>query len=715
MTVAKPIVSFLLAALCAQAQHALAQGQTVLFSDDAERAVLEANVIGTGWTIAGDGVVATQAQAHSGRYSYASTANGGNNAVYASFSSSAVDPVYLKFWIYIPGNYSLSSGATQRLAGLLQAPGSWATYPISLTSRNGSLYLAAGGLPGGTHPVSKNAWHSIEMRYAVGAGQITVWLDGGQDISANGVSLQAKNQVLIGLAGTSGTIYFDDITVSNAQSTADCGLTVRHAYPGNRSKLKLQTYLWGQAATDRLVVSVDNSVVSSIAGPLPGLVAPTLDLTLVSKGSHVLQVQLVSAKGTRATYSETIQKALSGTPAVAIDENNNLVRNGHKLFPITGWMSNPQDANYWLANSYINASGWASEWSANYSIAQYKSFMEKDLNCVSANVSVMGPYHSRAGGSGSDAQNLGSYAQAFTSHPCVLLWSGYDEASVNGYSVATMQAAMNAIHSYDNNHPFIYDDATFPNIRLDWYYPNLAADIYSSDNYPTCYAPVYQSYGKTFADWIAMLDRDARANYNLVPNFAVLELFEFGGPGQKWNCTPLSAARIYSEAWLAVIHDRKGISWYDNGAAGGYQGNSSFPPNPQNHIGKFTKQIAEITPDAVLAAPGLRTVTSDMTSPGARVDVAIREFGNYMWIFAARVTDFIANPAEETAAPLATTITITGLGNTSAGNASTVQVLDENRTVRMTNGAISDSFSPYGVHIYKVPLPAPPQLSGTLK
>ena len=200
-----------------------------------------------------------------------------------------------------------------------------------------------------------------------------------------------------------------------------------------------------------------------------------------------------------------------------------------------------------------------------------------------------------------------------------------------------------------------------------------------------------------------MMDRDGRANYGLTPNFIVLELYKEYNAASHWDGTNITAATVYNEAWLSVIHGRKGVSWYDNGSASNGYGpvcasdssTSCFPANPSSHIGKFVSQVARITPDSLLAGSGTRTVASNQTAPGSRVDVSVADDGAYTWVFSARLTDIIRDPSEATAAPLSTTITVSGFGN---GIAS---VFDESRTLPVTNGAITDTFGPYQVHIYK--------------
>lgn len=709
--------------------HAIAQNP--ILSDDAERGIYE-NYITNDWKINSPGISISQAVVHSGLYSWQLTP--GSSAYYPL--TMKFSPIYVICYFYIPSTTAISSGGSSgALCGLLSTT-SWLIAGVGVTNKSGLLLLTATGLPTGTHAVSTGAWHRIEYQYGPTA---TVWLDGVQDITGT-IMTETKSDVLMGMlnaSGTKGSIYIDDIRVSSTQSSnPTAGLTVRHAYPTNRSAIRVKNYIWGAASTDSLVVSIDDTAVSTIANPAT-YQEPVVPLTGLSAGNHTLVVALRNSSGTtRISASETIT-AHGGTPVVAIDENNNLVRAGHKVFPISGWWLEA-NALRWYQAGYTNAAGWTTGWSGTYDATTYQQYLENTLECLQSGITMMGPLNQRIQGTcpasdtacSTEAAGYSAYASALKNHQCVLAWTGFDEASVQGWSISRLQGALDAVHANDNNHPFIYDDATFPLLHLEWYYPTLVADIYSSDNYPLCYAESLHGQGKQLSDWVHDMDREALANYSLVPNIQVLELYKF--VQGNYDCTSnnpvtataVSATTIYNEAWMAVIHGRKGISWYDNGSLTSFYGpvcasdsaGNCFPANPENHIGKFTKDIATITPDVVLAAPTGSTVTSNMTTNcnpsgpvlGKRVDATVREDSNNVWVFAARLTDPICSPTENSASPLSTSFAISGLGD------GTATVLNENRTVSVTGGILTDTFSPWAVHLYQIPkrpVPAPPVLN----
>jgi len=730
-----------------------------VFSDDAERAVME-NGVANGWgTYSSATGTPSQVQVHSGKWSYAFQSG---QTAYWNDGFTAPDPQYLKFWFYVPSSYSLGGGSSTYLSGFWQTSND-TYYLLQMTNSSGSLYLLLAGTAG-THAITTNAWHTAEFEYSVSGRAATVWLDGTQDITLTGLSLSAMNSVYLGMNGGTGTIYFDDITVSaSASGNPTSGLTVRHAYPGNRLAMKIQSYLWGAAATDMLVSSIDGTAFSTISNP-GTYQEPILTMTGLSAGNHTLQVQLQTSGGTpRQTWTETIA-ACGCTPTNGIDAYNNLYHNGNKILPLSSWELNTGDAADWLGYGVTNnmsppganAAGWGGTWASSYSTSQYQTFMEDavsgnvGLNCLNeGDTPIIGPAASRMGGFGTtgtpagDAANMAGYGAAFTSEACVLAWFGYDEASVNGLTVSWMQGFMNAAHANDNNHAVIYDDATTPFLHLSWYYPNTVADIYSFDDYPLCYSSQFKSAGLQMSDWVHMMDRNERANYGLVPGYQVLELaiWTSSSPSNCTNAnvagTGISNTTAYWEFWMSFIHDRKGIAWYNNispsGANYGYAPTCvaplSSPPStecfPANAGGTpaitpVMSAVSAIGANTLLANPTSRTISTNQTtncvaSPytaDARVDASYKEFGGNIWIFAARLTDPLCNTSENSASALSTTITVSGL----SGSA-TATVYGESRTVPVTSGVLTDSFSPWAVHIYEIPsdppgVPASPTING---
>jgi hypothetical protein len=150
------------------------------------------------------------------------------------------------------------------------------------------------------------------------------------------------------------------------------------------------------------------------------------------------------------------------------------------------------------------------------------------------------------------------------------------------------------------------------------------------------------------------------------------------------------------EAWLAVIHGVRGISWWGPLAY--------IDSAHQKAMAKFMSEISSLK-DVVMSST-TRTVTSDQTATHARVDAMARESNGNVYIFSARLSDV----GEDSDPAITADLTISGLGSTSAN------VYGESRTVSVANGVLTDVFAPSSVHIYEIPVPvALGNLSGVVK
>jgi hypothetical protein len=261
---------------------------------------------------------------------------------------------------------------------------------------------------------------------------------------------------------------------------------------------------------------------------------------------------------------------------------------------------------------------------------------------------------------------------------------------------------MQATHKNDPNHPVILNLAGYPNSnvrnrRSGWHYPivpnsgELPADVYSFDMYPL----IYEKGGFTVAQWVDQIDRLDRYTFGLVPWYTFVE-----GGIQPCPDPPVctgghgpSAAQVTSEAWLAVIHGIKGISWWGPLAY--------IDVERKAAMGAFTSRINNLK-DVILSTT-TRTVSSDQISPHSRVDVMVRENAATIYVFAARLSDI----GEENDPTIFAQLTISGLGDAVAS------VYGDGRTVPVATGTLTDRFAPFDVHIYEIPKlrprPAPPR------
>jgi hypothetical protein len=658
-------------------------------------------------------------QPHSGSYSFKSTLDspgfyGANASTYNANNLTLTDPVYYRFYFYVPSTFTFPNGSSVTLGGLSNTT-SWNTYKIKLENNSGNLYLGADSTTDGTHIISKNTWHSAELVYSVGAGTVKIYLDGIPDITASGLTLEVKNHASLGLSGGApgvyGSTYFDDAVVSGAYiGTKFSGIDVLHASPYARTGLKLLMNLSGWSASDQVAVTFNGNQTFHQAGSITGKMFTNINFPTLNAGNYPLEVQLLDSGGTqKAVYNEILTKPGNGIPTVAIDADNNTLINGVKTFIVTPfWLGSDDWNNIYFPNHYANYQGWVDTgpfvgW---YNWQHYQTYLS-----TIGSTRTIGPdgrYGQTSDQSTQGCSITDSYCGSVSNHPVapvidyvsnlkdnsnILMWTWADEPELNVDGSAhggpgdagidgpsTMRILMNATHQNDTNHPVIlnyYGYRPVNSRQLGYFWPNPTADIDSFDYYPV---GSHANLGTTFTSFINTTDEFQRYTFGLTPFFSIIEV-----SGSSPNAT---AQQVKQELWLSVIHGIKGISWWHPWGV--------VPPANFAEMANFTNTATALQ-GAILATSTPRTVTSNQTTAGYRVDSMVKEDNNYIYVFAARLTDDLASSSEATFPALATQFNVSGM--TGSGTAT---VYGESRTVNVNNGVFTDSFNPFAVHIYQI-------------
>ncbi len=663
---------------------------------------------------------ATRDQARSGIFSFVShtTPTQASSSVYWHAAAPLPDPAYFRFHFFVPSKaFTIPPSSSVRLASLMNTS-DWNHYRLLLKNVAGKLVLGADHARDGTRDISRDVWHSAELVYHRAAGAVSVYLDGTLETRAEGLSLGVKHVPNVGQESGGGAVYgdlfYDDITVGPAPpDAAAASVHVRRASSFARTGLRLLITLAGWAQNDQLVVEFNGSEILRQAGGISGRMYANLDLSRLRGGSYPLSVTLLAPTGAKkAQWTESITKYGDGVGAVALDAFNNLLIHGVKTFPVMPFLLSARDfTEVWRPKRYVNQGGWGTNWQQWYCNRDYREYLDAIRSAGARNI---GP-GCRAGltsNLSTQCCNVGlpwcgarsnhplaivtDYVTALKDHAGVLMWSWEDEPELNVAGsehggardagpdgASTMRALMNESHALDPNHPvalnlYGYDPAR---TRLSGYlWPEWTADVYSFDYYPVG----ARHKGATFTEFVALTDRFQQYTFGLTPWFSVIEASGAANP------TP---QQMRSEVWLSIIHGIKGISWWHPWA--------EVPAGNLAEMASITKTIEDLTP-AILANPTGRTIQSSQTAPGARVDAMVRQTPGYIWVFAARLTDF----GEENHPPLATEFTVSGMTGSQ-----TAAVYGENRTVPVANGVFTDTFAPYAVHIYQIPYgPAAPKL-----
>ncbi len=637
---------------------------------------------------------------HSGEFSFKGTlpTPGGSSKLLAAVPTSTA--LYSRFYFYIDPAYTeinpvvIYEGTTQ----------------IYLIYSAGSFYLQDGNGNRGVIAVSKGVWHSIEVHTVSGSGDglESVSLDGAQDIYLADQTIAGPfTTVYLGFDnadGTqTGTIYFDDFEVSTGPiGTPAANLTVRYPDAADRSSIPIDVTMWGESSNDILTASVDSSTVYTQIGSITGHERFSIDMSSLSAGTHFFEVQLENASGTqKAIFNGTITKYINGLPSgVYINADNDIYLNGQPYFPVSPFIDGSAAwQNQWLANHSVNTYGWSDCWENNYAY----NYTEFNTCMNTVNAPFIGPDGNWTGENTSTyAANLPNAVSTVTgyvtndkSNPNLFMWTWQDEPSIGpapGHvAPSVMLALTQATNNNDPNHPVIVNFGGYYPVtdRQDgWYYPvvpnsaPMVSDVFASDMYPL----IYQTSGWTIAEEVSAWDSINSYIYHLAPWIPFIEagLCDISQPCSGYGPTP---AQVNMEAWLAVIHGAKGVSWW------GPTGWTDETNLDYGVLSQFVTDTAHFA-SAILSSTTL-SVATNRTGGGAdnRVDAMIREDANNIYIFATRLTDV----NESSSVPLSTTFTISGA--TPTGNAT---VYNEGRTVPITNGILTDNFNDSAVHIYVI-------------
>ncbi|MDZ7345903.1 MAG: hypothetical protein ONA69_03835, partial [candidate division KSB1 bacterium] len=219
------------------------------------------------------------------------------------------------------------------------------------------------------------------------------------------------------------------------------------------------------------------------------------------------------------------------------------------------------------------------------------------------------------------------------------------------------------------------------------------ADILSFDVYPMNVFPLPDNAAPWFKAFHNKVAQDIR--YVAYGTENLRKWCDYAKPVWVWIETTnidgdsryaLTPQIVRAEVWLALIHGARGIGYFC------HQFNPTFIEagllaNAAMAKGVETVNLQITALAAVLNTPSVSNgLTVASANPATPVDATLKRHDGYTYVFAAATR------------PGSTTVTFTlrDFGN------GMVEVIDENRSLAMTEGVFRDEFSDYAVHLYKV-------------
>ena len=178
----------------------------------------------------------------------------------------------------------------------------------------------------------------------------------------------------------------------------------------------------------------------------------------------------------------------------------------------------------------------------------------------------------------------------------------------------------------------------------------------------------------------------------------VERLVNWAGPGRTvWNCiectrignpdTKPTPAQVRSEVWMALVRGSRGLIYFVHQFRPEFREAALLDdPEMLAAVTAINRQVQRLAP--VLKAPALPASISVASETGTdRPAWVHKRHGDAEYVFAVH----LANTA--------TRITFESSG---WPDGTSVEALDESRTLLVKSGRYEDSFGPYGVHLYRI-------------
>jgi len=208
-------------------------------------------------------------------------------------------------------------------------------------------------------------------------------------------------------------------------------------------------------------------------------------------------------------------------------------------------------------------------------------------------------------------------------------------------------------------------------------YINGSSDIAAFDIYPV-------AYGRADDLWLVPkgIDNLNKWDKGNRPKWCAIEC-TFGRPDNP----SATAAQIRAEIWMAIIHGGRGIGYFvHNFDKNGKYVTGSGLLKDAEMMKAIKKQNAEIRALAkVIYAPQIKGV-SLATHPEAKLDYVAKKVDGQVYILSSTMTT----------TPTSATFSVEGLKD------GEVEVINEDRTLKLKDGKFTDSFAGYDVNLYRI-------------
>lgn len=266
---------------------------------------------------------------------------------------------------------------------------------------------------------------------------------------------------------------------------------------------------------------------------------------------------------------------------------------------------------------------------------------------------------------GSEQDSIAKYVNLGKNHPAILGWYTNDETNI-GLFKKNMLAHQAAVEALDYDHPTYSVDLTVPSGE----FFSKATDIFGTDAYPIYGRP--NDWTSNPGEWTRIVKNELphRAPMTVIQNFA-------------WSATTKypDVREMRSMSWQAIAEGATGLMYYSyfNMA----DGSSTIPFDTLwKNLKTVGQEVKDLTP-VILSVE--ETPAVNIANAGTWMNWTVRKHNNKIYVIAANAKKAAFQNVSFNLA-----------------NASSVTVLNENRTIALNGGTFTDSFDTLAVHIYEV-------------
>ena len=424
--------------------------------------------------------------------------------------------------------------------------------------------------------------------------------------------------------------------------------------------------LWLKA--DLMKPGVAAALASKTLKPLKSRRADiTLPADALAVGDYVVRVELFDVRNARISSVERpLKKVPPHKGEIVVDRHLRLLIDG-KPFLVNGYMSGNVSV---MAQEGCNATHTygAVYWKPH----EGKAFLDTaHKNKVKVLIHPWGST-SQMGGRGlrlSDAEKEGLIRQVnlYKNHPGLLGWYMFDEPEAS-QSLERLREAYELVKDLDPYHPCIMLNNSLNGIAVF----AGAGDVMMPDPYPqfTKTKPFYRGvlHVANFMDKIRTSAPGKAA-------WVALQAFDYGDDAENMpNQRGATFGEFRFMTYQAVIHGCKGFLHFAYGYSKRY-------PNLRIGIPHATRELNLLAP--AILSPATEEVK--VTPEESGVEALCKEHEGHIFIFAVN-----PNRSKRNAS----------IALPKAHKATHLNVVRENRRVPVADGAFTDSFQPFGAHVY---------------